>query len=80
MVRRWNVGVKLGWRLASGFFDRVAQRKDAPVVSVEVAANALLVRYNAASMRSLIGLHANYVYFFRYFQHRQIRPQAPTAT
>ena len=38
VVRRWNVGVKLGWRLASGYFDRVQRRRtgeqQAPVLQV----------------------------------------------
>ena len=27
VVRRWSVSVQIGWRLASGFFDRVERRK-----------------------------------------------------
>ena len=38
MVRRWNAGIKVNWRLASGYFDRVQRRRtgeqQAPVLQV----------------------------------------------
>ena len=40
VVRRWNVSVKVGWRLASGYFDRVQRRRtgeqQAPVLQARL--------------------------------------------
>jgi len=69
------VEVKLGWRIASGFFDRVAQRSSTPVVSVDVFAHALLWSFDAASLKSVIGLHAHMLYYYRYCGYRMLRPQ-----
>ena len=75
ILRRWNLDIKLGWRLASGFFDRVAQRSRAPVVRIEIFAHALLWNFNAAALKSVIGLHSHVLYYYRYHQYRMLRPQ-----
>lgn len=76
ILRRWNLDIRIGWRLASGFFDRVAQRsRDTPVVTVDIFANALLWNFNAAALKSVIGLHSHVLYYYRYYQYRLLRPQ-----
>lgn len=75
ILRRWNLDIKVGWRLASGFFDRVAQRSNAPVVKIEIFAHALLWSFNASALKSVIGLHSHVLYYYRYYQYRMLRPQ-----
>ena len=69
----------ISWRLASGFFDRVAQRMGsakAPVFRVEVFAHALLLHHNAASLRSFLGFQANILHYLRFSAYYRLRPQA----
>ena len=78
VVRRWNVAMVIGWRLASGFFDRMAQRSGsakAPVFRVDVFAHALLLHHDAASLRSFLGFQANFLHFFRFASYYRLRPQ-----
>ncbi|KAK9808775.1 hypothetical protein WJX72_003363 [[Myrmecia] bisecta] len=80
VIKRWNVGTQLGWRMASGFLDRVAQRASAaakapPVINVEVFAAALLVHLDAPAVKALLGLTANILHFYQYSQYRKLRPQ-----
>lgn len=79
ILRRWNLDIKVGWRLASGFFDRVAQRSNAPVVKIEIFAHALLWSFNASALKSVIGLHSHVLYYYRYYQYRMLRPQVRLA-
>ena len=78
VVRRWNVTMVIGWRLASGIFDRVAQRKGsakAPVIRVDVFAHALLMHHNAASLKSFLGFHASVLHYLRFSPYYRLRPQ-----
>ena len=83
VVRRWNVAMVIRWRLASGLFDRVAQRRGsakAPVFSVDVFAHALLLHHNAASLRSFLGFSANFLHYFRFSAYYRLRPQVRPGT
>ena len=71
--------LKLGWRLASWFFDRVAQRSASPVVNIHIFAHALLFHFNAPALKSTLSLHSHFVYYFRYHQYRKLRPQVSSA-
>ena len=78
VLRRWNAGVKLGWRMASGFLDRVSRPSPAsraPVLSVEVSAAALLLHFDTAALTTLLGLAAVVMHFGQYSRHRRLRPQ-----
>ena len=75
ILKRWNVDMKLGWRLASGFFDRVAQRSSAPVITIDMFAHALLWNFNASSLKSVIALSSHILYYYRYYEYRMLRPQ-----
>ena len=79
IVRRWNVDLKLGWRLASWFFDRVAQRSASPVVNIHIFAHALLFHFSARALKSTLSLQSHFVYYFRYHQYRKLRPQVSSA-
>lgn len=72
----------IGWRLASGFFDRMAQRMGsakAPVFRVDVFAHALLLHHNAASLRTFLGFQANMLQYSRFAAYYRLRPQVPPA-
>lgn len=75
--------MSLGWRLASGIFDRVAQKRGsmkAPVFRVEVFAHALLLTHNAASLRTLLGFQSTVLHYLRFADFYRLRPQAcPTS-
>ena len=78
VLRRWNAGLKLGWRMASGFLDRVARQSPAsraPVLSVEVSAAALLLHFDTAALTTLLGVAAVVMHFGQYSRHRRLRPQ-----
>lgn len=45
------------------------------MVSVDVFAHALLWSFDAASLKSVIGLHAHMLYYYRYCGYRMLRPQ-----
>ena len=78
VLRRWNAGLKLGWRMASGFLDRVSRRSPAsrvPVLSVEVSAAALLLHFDTAALTTLLGVAAVVMHFGQYSRHRRLRPQ-----
>ncbi|KAK9809768.1 hypothetical protein WJX73_004442 [Symbiochloris irregularis] len=85
VVRRWNVAVTVGWRLASGLFDRLAQRTGSaraphPVLRVEVFAHALLLHHNAASFRSFLGFQCTFLHFLRFASYYRLRPQVNVVT
>lgn len=75
ILRRWNAEIKLGWRLASGFFDRVTQRSGAPVLNASIFGHALLFNFSPQAMKSVISLHAHVLYYYRYYTYRMLRPQ-----
>lgn len=78
VLRRWNAGLKLGWRMASGFLDRVSRHSPAsraPVLSVEVSAAALLLHFDTAALTTLLGVAAVVMHFGQYSRHRRLRPQ-----
>lgn len=78
VVRRWNVAMVIGWRLASGLFDRLAQRTGsarAPVLRVDVFAHALLLHHTTASLRSFLGFQSTFLHFLRFASYYRLRPQ-----
>ena len=82
IVRRWNMSVVIGWRVASGIFDRVAQRKGnakTPVFCLDVFAHALLLHHDAASLRSFLGFQANVLHYLRFSPYYKLRPQVREA-
>lgn len=76
VLKRWNADVKIGWRVAAPFLHRVANGGGATLMlGVSVFAHALLFRFDPAAMKAVLSLHAHAIYYFRYFQFRQLRPQ-----
>ena len=69
----------MGWRVTSGLWDRLAQRREAavrvPILSLDCAAAALLVRLDAASLKILLGLAASILHYSQFKEYRQLRPQ-----
>lgn len=75
VLRRWNAEVKVGWRLASAFVDRVAHRNTAPVLDVEIFAHALRFHLDPPTTKTIMAFHAHVLYYYRYYSFRRLRPQ-----
>lgn len=69
----------MGWQVTSGLWDRLAQRHGAaakaPLLSLHCSAAALLIRLDAPSLKTLLGVAASVLHYTQYKEYRRLRPQ-----